>query len=184
MSEQRTKSDSILLRIEGKTYSVELFPAAHWPLENGGPGLYRVRIASWPAGSGPGGGRGLARGALPPAANKPESECPAGSGAEGYSTGVWHIPSGKYSFLSRSAIGALVATLLHGGELVEEAAPYLPEKADVLVHLDGAVLREAGSVRVAPYQKRDGRWWCQVWVFGKGGTEVCCNDVTLVRVRG
>lgn len=97
---------------------------------------------------------------------------------------VWHCPTGKYSFLTRSAIGELVAALMHGGDLPpEEPAPYLPLKADVSVYLGGSLKSEIGSVRTEPYQKRDGRWYAQVWVFGKGVMEFCCNDVTLRRVR-
>ena len=124
-------------------FSLELFPSDEWPEENGGAGLFRVRVND-----------------------------------------VWHCPVGKYSFLTCSAIGELVAALLNGGELPEEEpAPYLPEKADVSVYLEDNPLKVSGSVRVAPYQRRDGRWYVQVWVFGKGTMEVCCNDVALKRVR-
>lgn len=143
MAEQRKKSNSILLRTEGKTVSLELFPADQWPEENGGEGLFRVRMND-----------------------------------------VWHCSTGKYSFLTRSAVGELVAALLNGGELPEEeSAPYLPEKADVSVYLEDSSSNEIGSVRADPYQKRDGRWYCQIWVFGRGVMELCCNDVTLRRVR-
>ncbi|MDR0339920.1 MAG: hypothetical protein LBH65_06560 [Desulfovibrio sp.] len=145
MAEQRKKSDSILLRTEGKSVSLELFPADQWPEENGGEGLFRARVND-----------------------------------------VWYCPVGKYSFLTRGAIGELVAALLNGGEPPEEEpAPYLPEKADVRVYLEDSSSKstEIGSVRVSPYQKRDGRWYCQIWVFGRGVMELCCNDVTLCRVR-
>lgn len=146
MAEQRKKSGSILLRTEGKTVSLELFPADQWPEENGTSshgGLFRVRIDD-----------------------------------------VWHCPTGKYSFLTRSAIGELMAALLNGGELPdEEPAPYLPLKADVAVYLEDFLSNEIGNVKVEPYQKRDGRWYCQIWVFGRGAMEFCCNDVILRRVR-
>lgn len=143
MSEQRKKSKSILLRTEGKMYSLELYPSEEWPEENGGEGLYRVRIND-----------------------------------------VWHCPAGKYSFLTSAAIGELVAALLnHGEPPVEEPAPALPARADVTVYLDDVGRNELGSLRTAPYQRRDGRWYCQVWVFGRGVMEVCCNDITLRRVR-
>ena len=143
MAEQRKKSGSILLRTEGKTVSLELFPADQWPEENGGKGLFRVRIND-----------------------------------------VWHCPTGKYSFLTHSAIGELVAALLNGGELPEEEpAPFLPLKADVSIYLDDSSSNEIGNVRAEPYQKRDGRWYAQIWVFGRGVMELCCNDVTLRRVR-
>ena len=143
MAEQRKKSDSILLRTEGKIVSFELFPAGQWPEENGGEGCFRVRIDD-----------------------------------------VWHCPAGKYSFLTKSAIGELVAALLNGGELpIDEPAPYLPLKGDVTVYLEDSFSNETGSVRAEPYQKRDGRWYCQVWLFGRGVMELCCNDVTLRRVR-
>lgn len=143
MAEQRKKTDSILLRTGGKILSLELFPSDQWPEENGGEGLFRVRIDD-----------------------------------------VWYCPTGKYSFLTRSAVGDLVAMLLQGDEIAEEAAPHLPLKADVSVYLEDVNANEIGSVRVGPYQKRDGRWYVQVWVFGKGVREFCCNDVTLRRVRG
>jgi len=160
MAEQRKKSDSILLRTEGKSrlspsvcgenpptaaamFSLELFPATEWPEENGDAGLFRVRVND-----------------------------------------VWHCPTGKYSFLTYSAIGELVAALLNDGELpAEETAPYLPEKAEVRVHSDEDTFHITGHVRVSPYQKRDGRWYVQVWVYGQGAVEFCCNDVTLRRVR-
>ena len=143
MAEQRKKSGSILLRTEGKTVSLELFPADQWPEENGGEGLFRVRIND-----------------------------------------VWHCPVGRYSFLTLGAIGELVAALLNGGMLPEdEPVPYLPLKADVGVYLENCLSSAIGSVRVAPYQKRDGRWYCQVWVFGRGVMELCCNDVVLRRIR-
>lgn len=143
MAEQRKKTDSILLRTEGKNVSLKLFPASQWPEENGGDGLFRVRIDE-----------------------------------------VWHCPTGKYSFLTLTAIGELVAALLNGGELPEEEPePYLPIKADVSVYLEDSFSSEIGSVRAEPYQKRDGRWYCQVWVFGRGVMELCCNDVVLRRVR-
>jgi len=97
---------------------------------------------------------------------------------------AWHCPTGKYSFLTLSAVGELVSALLAGGEVSpEEPAPYLPVKADVRVYLEDADSREMGSVRTEPYQRRDGRWYVQVWVFGRGVMEFCCNDVTLRRVR-
>jgi len=146
MAEHRQKTHSILLRTEGKNYSLELFDSREWPEENGGEGLFRVRIDD-----------------------------------------VWHCPTGKYSFLTWSAVGELVAALLDTGEgdglPPEEPAPFLPVKADVSVYLDGSLKNETGSVRTEPYQKRDGRWYCQVWVFGRGALEFCCNDVTLRRVR-
>ena len=96
---------------------------------------------------------------------------------------VWHCPTGKYSFLTRSAVGDLVAALLNGGVLPEEeSAPYFPIKAEVRVYLDASPVCERGMVQVEPYQKRDGRWYCQVWIPG-GPREFCCNDVTLCRVR-
>lgn len=118
----------------------------------------------------------------------PSSEWPEENGGEGQFrvciNDVWHRPTGKYSFLTRSAVGELVAALLNGGELPEEEpAPYLPVKADVSVYLEDSFSNELGSVRAEPYQKRDGRFYCQVWVFGKGVMEFCCNDVTLRRVR-
>ena len=143
MAERRKKSHSLLLRTEGKTVSLSLYPASLWPCENGGEGLFRVRLS-----------------------------------------GAWHCPTGKYSFLSRSAIGELVAALLNGGETpVEEPAPYLPMMSDVTVWLDTEQRRESGRIRTEPYQRRDGRWYCQAWVFGRGVTEFCCNDVTLRRIR-
>lgn len=143
MSERRKKTDSILLRTEGKNYSLELFPSGEWPEENGGEDLFRVRIND-----------------------------------------AWHCPAGKYSFLTRPAIGELVTALLNNGEPPEEEpAPYLPLKADVRVYLEDSLTNEIGSIRAEPYQKRDGRWYCQAWIFGKGVMELCCNDVTLVRVR-
>lgn len=96
---------------------------------------------------------------------------------------VWHCPAGKHSFLTRDAVGSLVAALLAGGELPEEApAPYLPLNADVAVYREDFP-DERGSVKVEPYQKRDGRWYCHVWMFGRGTHEICCDDVTLVRIR-
>ena len=143
MSEHRKKSASILLRTEGKTISLELYPSAEWPEQNGSEGLFRVRIND-----------------------------------------VWHCPAGKYSFLSMNAIGELLATLLNNGELPEEeTAPYLPYAADVTVYLDCWPGPENGNIKVEPYQKRDGRWYVQAWVFGRGPVEACCNDVTLLRVR-
>lgn len=97
---------------------------------------------------------------------------------------VWHCPTGKYSFLTRSAVGELVAALLNNGEPPhDEPVPYLPVKADVRVHLDEYPYSCLGSVKVEPYQKRDGRWYAQVWMFGRGVRELCCCDVTLLRVR-
>lgn len=123
-------------------YSLELFPAGEWPDENGGEGLFRVRIND-----------------------------------------VWHCPTGKYSFLTRLAIGELVAALLAGGDVpVEEDAPYLPYQADVRVHLDEYPYSARGTVKVAPYQRRDGRWYCQVWL-NRAPQEFLCNDVTLQCVR-
>lgn len=140
MAEQRKKSASLLLRTEGKSTSLELFPSDQWPDEAGGEGLHRVRVDD-----------------------------------------QWHCPTGKYSFLTLSAIGELVASLLAGGGVPPDAAaPYLPYKADVKAHTPDAVLR--GNVKVAPYQKRDGRWYCQVWVMG-GPREFLCDDVSLMAVR-
>jgi|GEM_PF-6144898 len=170
-------------------FSLELFPSDEWPEENGGEGLFRVRISSWPAGGGAAAQRSgrISDGAgdraprLHPAR---ESERPTGSGAERHVTEVWHCPVGKYSFLTRAAIGELVAALLNDGELPEEEpAPYLPEKAEVRVYLENRPFNETGHVRAPPYQKRDGRWYVQVWVHKRGATEFCCNDVTLRRVR-
>lgn len=141
MAEQRKKSDSILLRTEGKMFSLELFSSDEWPEENGGEGVFRVRIND-----------------------------------------TWYCPAGKYSFLTRSAIGELVTMLLNEGVLPEdESAPYLPLRAEVLVYLDDLLCKKMGSVRSAPYQKKDGRWYAQIWVFGRGIMELCCNDVTLRR---
>ncbi len=123
--------------------SLELYPSAEWPEQNGGEGLFRVRIDD-----------------------------------------VWHCPAGKYSFLTSRAIGELLAKLLNNGELTkEETAPYLPYAADVTVYMDSWPGPECGSINVAPYQKSDGRWYVQAWVFGRGVVEACCNDVTLLRVR-
>lgn len=44
MAEQRKKSSSILLSVNGKNISLELFPAEEWPNEPSGEGLCRVRI--------------------------------------------------------------------------------------------------------------------------------------------
>lgn len=117
----------------------------------------------------------------------PSSEWPEENGGEGCFrvrvNDVWHCPTGKYSFLTRGAIGELVAALLNGGEPPEEEpAPYLPLKADVSVYVEGELFNQSGNVKVEPYQKRDGRWYCQVWIPG-GPREFCCNDVTLRRVR-
>lgn len=142
MAEQRKKSDSILLRTEGKIISLELFPSTEWPDEDCGEGLYRVRVND-----------------------------------------VWHCPVGKYSFLTRSAIGDLVAAQLNDGELpTEDPAPYLPYLSRVKVELDAMPFFARGSVHVPPYQKRDGRWYAQVWVPG-GIREVCCDKITLINVR-
>lgn len=152
MAEWRKKSGSILLRLQGKSVTLELFPSLQWPEQNGGEGLFRVRV------------------------------CESLGGVT--LKEVWHCPAGQYSFLTYSAVGELVAALLNDGELPEEpAAPYLPLKADVSVYLPDASFNEMGTVKVEPYQKRDGRWYAQIWVFGRGVTEFCCNDVTLRRVR-
>ena len=117
----------------------------------------------------------------------PSSEWPEENGATGLYrvriNDVWHCPTGKYSFLTRSAVGELVAVLLDGELSEEEPVPYLPVKADVRVHLDEYPYSCLGSVKVEPYQKRDGRWYAQVWMFGRGVRELCCCDVTLLRVR-
>lgn len=140
MAEQRKKTDSILLRAGGKTLSLELFPSGEWPEENGGQGLFRVRIND-----------------------------------------AWHCPAGKYSFLTRAAIGELVAALLNGGEVPEEeSAPYLPEGSDVKVYLDDTLSGAFGVIKVPPYQRRDGRWRVQVRIPGRTA-EFLCNDVTLLR---
>ncbi len=142
MAEQRKKSDSILLRVQGKTISLELYPSSEWP-ERVGEGLFRVRL-----------------------------------------DGQWHCPTGKYSFLTPAAVGELVAALLRGGQPPdEEAAPHFPAKADVKVFVGEEILAETGSVAVAPYQKRDGRWYAQVWCFGRGVRELCCDDMVLIRIR-
>jgi hypothetical protein len=144
MSEQRKKSESILLRAEGKTVSLELFPAGQWPEENIGDGLFRVRIND-----------------------------------------VWHCPAGKYSFLTRGAVGELVAGLL-GGESAreeEEPVPYLPWKADVRVYLEDEPDVSRGTVHAPPHRESDGRWHVWVWVYGRGPLNVPCDDVTLLRVR-
>ena len=44
MAEQRKKTHSILLTINSKIVSVELYQAEQWPDENPGEGLFRVRI--------------------------------------------------------------------------------------------------------------------------------------------
>ena len=44
MAEQRKKSSSILLSVNGKNISLELFPSEEWPNEPSGEGLFRVRI--------------------------------------------------------------------------------------------------------------------------------------------
>jgi len=97
--------------------------------------------------------------------------------------GVWHCPCGQYSFLTLAAVGELVAALLNGGDAPADApAPYLPRKADVFVCLDDEP-RTRGVVQAPPYQKRDGRWYVQIWLYGRGVVECCCNDVILRRVR-
>ena len=73
MAEQRKKSSSILLNIDGKNISLELFPSEEWPNEPSGEGLFRVRI-----------------------------------------DGKWHSPFGKYTFMTMSRVGELVAGLLAG----------------------------------------------------------------------
>ena len=138
--------------------SLELFSAGEWPEE-----IDAVAIRKANANGCRNGGAGLYRVRV---------------------NDVWHCPVGKYSFLTCSAIGELVAGLLNDGELPEEEpAPYLPEKAEVRVYLPDDFSNESGTIRVPPYQRRDGRWYVQVWVLGKGVMEFCCNDVTLRRVR-
>lgn len=44
MAEKRKKSSSILLVLDGKTLSLELFDAALWPERSSTEGLYRVRL--------------------------------------------------------------------------------------------------------------------------------------------
>lgn len=44
MAEQRKKVSSILLSLEGKTISLEVFDATLWPKQGGITELYRVRI--------------------------------------------------------------------------------------------------------------------------------------------
>lgn len=44
MAEERTKTHSILLSVNGKKTCLELFPADAWPMQNTGENLYRVRI--------------------------------------------------------------------------------------------------------------------------------------------
>ncbi|MDR2075622.1 MAG: hypothetical protein LBP61_01625 [Desulfovibrio sp.] len=44
MADRRKKSHSILLSVNGKKTSVELFPAEEWPDQPGGDDLYRARI--------------------------------------------------------------------------------------------------------------------------------------------
>ena len=121
-------------------YTLELFPSAEWPGENGGEGLFRVRIND-----------------------------------------VWHCPTGKYSFLTRAAIGELVAMILNNGELPEEEpAPSIPVGSHVKVYLDYGRGSKFGTVKVEPYQRRDGRWYLQVRIAGYT-KEYPCNDVTILR---
>lgn len=44
MAEERTKTHTILLTVNGKKLSLELFPADAWPAQNTGENLYRVRL--------------------------------------------------------------------------------------------------------------------------------------------
>lgn len=44
MAEQRKKTNSILLTVESKTISMDVFDAALWPTQGGDTGFYRVRI--------------------------------------------------------------------------------------------------------------------------------------------
>lgn len=100
---------------------------------------------------------------------------------------VWHCKtaaeSDKFTFLTLTAVGELVASLLAGDAPRVEPVPYLPYKADVRVHLTEELSPQRGSVHAPPHQEKDGRWWVWVWIFGRGPVKFPCNDVILIRVR-
>lgn len=147
MAEQRQKKHHILLCVDGKNITLELYPAALWPQCSSREDEYRVRI-----------------------------------------DGRWHSPTGKFSFLSMSAVGALVASLLAGGVPLEEETPP-PLVRHLLVSvacgdcLDGMPFNSRkGYVIADPFRGADGRWYVDVLV-GAQAMRALCHDVDPVEDR-
>lgn len=147
MAEQRQKKHHILLCVDGKNITLELYPAALWPQCSSREDEYRVRI-----------------------------------------DGRWHSPTGKFSFLSMPAVGALVASLLAGGVPLEEETPP-PLVRHLLVSvacgecLDGLPCESRqGYVIAEPFRGADGRWYVDVLV-GAQAMRALCHDVDPVEDR-
>ena len=96
--------------------------------------------------------------------------------------GVWHCPSGKFSFLTWEAVQQLEAQLFMGKAPVPRPVPYLPHKARVRVYLPDCQQPQGGTVHAPPHKEEDGRYHVWVWVFGHGVINFPCEEVTLVRV--
>lgn len=107
-------------------------------------------------------------------------------GQPGADAGLYRVRQGgrwvrvggeKFSFLSRAAVGGLVARLLgplSGDDApAEEARPELPVGTPVRVlnggrSPDGAPLYDCTRTATAPHQGADGRWYVHVLLYGRG----------------
>jgi hypothetical protein len=111
----------------------------------------------------------------------PASEWPEQGGAAGLfrvlRNGRWMQNGDEPMFMTPARVGELVAELLAGDELpAAPPVPFLPGGADMVVYVEGAGFNPRGHIKVEPYQKMDGRWYCQVWIPG-GVKEFLCDDV-------
>ena len=102
--------------------------------------------------------------------------------------GVWHCPSGKYSFLHLSAVTGLIASLLNGDELpAPPAAPdWIVPGAELRVSLgacmDGIPLHSYRAIaRGFPQLGPDGRYYIECRVSTLGWRFVPVDDAEPFR---
>ena len=103
--------------------------------------------------------------------------------------GKWYCPAGKYSFLTLTAVGDLVAQLLsEDNPLVESARPALTMRQRVKVHYGDCVgglpmQSRVVTVQSPPWRCVDGRWHIFVGIDGYIRS-VPCSDVEALGGRG
>lgn len=85
--------------------------------------------------------------------------------------GKWYTAAGKYTFLSYPAIGALLARLLAGQEVLEEEQPPVFKPRQRVSACFGECVgsiplrREMGWVVAPPFRGVDGQWYVHVALF-------------------
>ena len=99
----------------------------------------------------------------------------------------WHDgPEGEILFLDMAQVAILVGTLANGEAIVLPPKPDLPRGAPVKAPcrvLAGEPLYELTRTGTEPILGHDGRWYVEIYLFGKGGRFVPVDDLIVQRGR-